>query len=151
MSLHLLKSFPCAVLSPAWTLQYYYSLHRLKKLSCITLTCLRLVGSNELLGSDSEAKPSTTGISATSAEGQTANSNTAVDSSSFDRLLEAASSGGMSDDLKSESGDDQNPNQPGKSNPNSQEESAGKAALAKALTKHNITAQSKAAAIGKAF
>lgn len=117
-----------------------------------TLTCLRLVGSDEILGSGSEAKPRIAGTSATSARDQTANSSTAVDSSSFDRLLEAASSGGMSDDLKSESRNDlQNPHQPGKSNANSQEESAGKAALAKALSRHNITAQSKAAASGKAF
>lgn len=60
----------------------------------------------------------------------------------------------MSDDLKSESGDDfQHPDQPGtvQSNSTSKEEVAGKAALAKALARHNITAQSKAAAIEQAF
>ena len=106
------------------------------------------------MGSDAEAQPSTTSISATSAEHQIANQNIAVDSSSFDRLLEAASSGGMSDDLKSESGNDfQNLDQPGtvQSDSNSKEAVAGKAALAKALARHNITAQSKAAAIEKAF
>lgn len=107
-----------------------------------------LVGSHELLDSGSEAKPSTIGTSATSAN-QTAISNSAVDSSSFDRLLEAASSGGMSDDLKLD--DRQNPDQSKtvQSKSSSQEESAGKAALAEALARHNITVQSKAAASGK--
>ena len=140
--------------SPAWTLKYNFLLHGLKKINWSTLTCLMLVESSETLGSDSEAKPSTTGTAAASAEDQTAISNSAVDSSSFDRLLEAASSGGMSDDLKLENGDDlQNQDQPGtvQSNPSSQEELAGKAALAKALARHNITVQTKAAAVGKAF
>ena len=81
---------------------------------------------------------------------QTANSSTAFDNSNFDRLLEAASSGGMSDNSKPDSGgvlldvgrhDSKHSNSTG--------ESAGKAALAEALARHNITAQTKATAVQK--
>lgn len=133
------------------TIRLHYSLLNKHSQCCSSLTCLLVAGSSELMGSDPDAKPNTTSTSAASAQEQYANSSTAstaFDSSSFDSLLEAASSGGMSGDLKSDS-NDVLPVQANVSSVSSEKESAGKTALAEALARHNITAQSKAAAIGR--
>lgn len=99
-----------------------------------------IVGSFGVLKSGSATGVTNGGTS--SAEDQTANTSTSFDSLSFDRMLEAASSGGMSDNLRSESdGVPQNDrNGTVHSNTNSTGESAGKAALAEALARHKITA-----------
>ena len=106
------------------------------------------------LESGAELEPAGASSSKT-AEQQHDTAGNALHASSFDRLLEAASSGGMSDNLESESegalggielqGTKRHLNGTANSNSSSAAESAGKAALAKALARHNITAQSTSA------
>ena len=115
-----------------------------------------LVGLPESVESDSAAQVTDASTSTVEilAHNGSANANTAVvDSESVDRMLEAASSGWRSESSKSENSSsssalsqDVGRNGTVKSYTNATGESAGKAALAEALGRHNITAESKLAA-----
>ena len=134
-------------------------------LPTVIRTCKRLKhinihsGSSDEIVYESQAEhePVTASTSVEEEEDQNAVSGAAFGSSSFDRLLEAASSGGMSDNLKPDTGGlldgvelqgtKKRLNGTTNASSNSTRESAGKAALAEALARHNITAGSKTAAI----
>ena len=119
-----------------------------------------LAGLPESVESGSAAKVTDASTSTVEvlAHNGSANAGTAgVDSESVDRMLEAASSGWRSESLKSENSSsssffssalsqDAGRNGTVKSYTNATGESAGKAALAEALARHNITAESKLAA-----
>ena len=61
-------------------------------------------GTEQAFTSQDQSEIQTLSASSDEVEGKSAKSSAAFDSSDFDRLLEAASSGGMSDNLDSESG-----------------------------------------------
>ena len=61
-------------------------------------------GTEQAFTSQDQSEIQTLSASSDEVEGESAKSSAAFDSSDFDRLLEAASSGGMSDNLDSESG-----------------------------------------------
>ena len=117
-----------------------------------------ITGLSVVVESQAEPKPVTASTSLEQQEeDQTSASSAAFGSSSFDRLLEAASSGGMSENFEPDTGGvlagmelrgtKKRLNGNTNANLNSARESEGKAALAEALARHNITAVSKAAAI----
>lgn len=112
-----------------------------------------IVGSLELVESDTAAQVTnaSTGTGAVTAQEKSANASTIFDSLSFDRMLEAASSGGGMSVMSENDGEPQDIDRTEnvKSNTNAGGESAGRAALAEALARHNITAQSKLAANGQ--